>query len=64
MLKLHADAPTCTALIDPPYAFAAEEAVFDGVIAEKTEQLAFRTLTESRLEVVASHLLLLLAAAL
>jgi hypothetical protein len=64
LLELHAYPPTCRALIDPPYAFAAKESVSDVVVAEHLEQLAFRTLTERPLAFVAAHLLLLLSLAL
>jgi hypothetical protein len=63
LLKLHAYAPMYSALIDPPYEFAPKEPTELVVKALQSVQDALFKLTVTPLAVVASHELLLPAAA-
>ena len=57
-LRLHAWAPTCRALSDPPNEFAPEESPEISVEATQLEQDAFETSKVKPFAAVAAHVLL------
>ncbi len=63
-LRLHAYAPTCRTLSDPPNEFAPSESLELFVVAMQLEHGASLTRTLKPLTVVAAHVLLLLASEL